>query len=84
MGLIDDFFANGLSGWFGEAFGLLCAVGSLFGVFLFMYGVIRLVMKMTGFFSVKNYGIGPLILGLVLVSVFGWSFGLEYFEIYPM
>jgi hypothetical protein len=84
MGIIDEFIADGVGGWFGDIIGLLCAVGSLFGVILVFYGLIRLVLKVTGFVQVKTYGIGPLIFGAILVLVFGWSYGLEYFEIYPL
>jgi membrane-anchored glycerophosphoryl diester phosphodiesterase (GDPDase) len=84
MGIIDEFIADGVGGWFGDILGLLRAVGSLFGVILVLYGVVRLMLKVTGFVQVKTYGMGALISGSILVLVFGWSYGLEYFEIYPL
>jgi hypothetical protein len=84
MGVIDDFLSNGLSSWFGEALGLLHAIGSIFGMFLVFFGVLIFFTKITGFFKVKSYGFVPLIIGFILVSIFGWSFGLEYFNVVPM
>ena len=84
MGIVDEFIASGVSGIFGDILGLICAIGSMLGVLLVFYGIIRMVLKISGFIQVKTYGTGALILGIVLVLVFGWSFGLEYFEVWPM
>jgi len=84
MGFLDEWITDNIAGWFGDIFLLLCAIGSLIGVLLVCYGIIRVVLKFSGFIQVKSYGMGPLILGFVLVLMFGWEFGLEYFQIYPM
>ncbi|MHA1822104.1 MAG: hypothetical protein ACTSU2_03115 [Promethearchaeota archaeon] len=75
LNLIDSLFSNSLN----NIFCFFRAIGSLVGVLLIAYVIIRFIFYLT--FNVKMCGPGKIIIGIVLVIIFGGTYGFKYFGI---
>ena len=77
---LSDFFRNGIMLLLGDTLGLFHAIFSIIGILL-----IFIALLSWGFNAViGSYGRAPitmLIAGVVVCSIFGFSFGINYFDI---
>ena len=80
MGGFVDFFRNGVMLFLGDGFGLFHAIFSIAG--LLMIFVALLTWGASALFGAYSRApVSMLIIGLVTCSIFGFSFGLNYFDI---
>ena len=77
---LSDFFRNGIMLLLGDTLGLFHAIFSIIGILM-----IFIALLSWGFSTIMgSYGKAPvtmLIIGVVICSIFGFSYGITYFDI---
>ncbi|MBN2156259.1 MAG: hypothetical protein JW776_09460 [Candidatus Lokiarchaeota archaeon] len=80
MGGLSDFFRNGIMLFLGDTLGLFHAIFSIIGILLIFIAILSWGASAL----LGSYGKAPitmLLIGIVICSIFGFSYGITYFDI---
>ncbi len=80
MGGLSDFFRNGIMLFLGDTFSLFHAIFSIIGILMIFIAIISWGASAL----LGAYGKAPLtmlIIGILMCSIFGFSYGITYFDI---